>query len=249
MITKRDEIVIVTGGSRGIGRAICLRMALAGYQVVFTYKANEELAEKLIQEVRKELNINIVGCKCDMAEEEEVKNFFYWFKMNFKRLDILINNAGILGENLPFLITEHDDWWKTVRINMACVTNTCRFAIPMMIAGKKGKIINITSLAGQKGSPGQTAYSASKAATVAFTKSLSKELGALGISFNCVSPGFIETDMTKELNSDFHQSSIARSPLKRMGRPSEVADLVYFLCAQSTYILAQDIVIDGGIGS
>lgn len=244
-----NENVVVTGGTRGIGRAICKRLAKDGYQLILTYKSNESLAVKLLDEIENEGYIRPVAFQCDMSDQNAVADFFKRYRLEFKRLDILVNNAGILGDNLPFIMTTELDWWNVFQTNIACVSLSCREAVPMMMSQKKGKIINITSLAGHRGSPGQSAYASSKAAIMSFSKALSKEVGHFGIRINCVSPGFIATDMTKDLDGACHRSNLKRSPLKRMGDPDEVAELVQFLANGANYIVAQDILIDGGIGN
>lgn len=243
-----NEIVLVTGGTRGIGKAICKRLAKEKYSIVFTYKENEQLANQLIDEVKRENDIHISGFKCNMADPIEVKAFFKDLKKAYNKIDILVNNAGILGDRKPFLTTKDEDWWTVLNTNIACVINSCRYTIPLMILNKKGKIVNITSIVGRNGNPGQSAYSASKGAILSFSKTLSKEIGSFGITINCVSPGLVDTDMMKGVTEEYINLSVSRSPLKRIGKPEEVAELVFFLVSTSSYIVNQEISIDGGIG-
>ena len=179
-----------------------------------------------------------------------MKSLIKTLKLEFREIDVLINNAGILGDSRPFLMTKDDDWWNILNVNVSCVINTCRAVLPIMISRKKGIIINVTSLSGQKGNQGQSAYAASKAAIVAFSKSLVKEVGNLGININCISPGLIDTDMTKDkdINPKYYEKRLANSPLKRMGQASEVANLIGYIADEAPpYLVGQEITIDGGI--
>lgn len=244
-----QKIALVTGGTRGIGRAISLELAHQGYRVIFTYLSKVEMAESLVNEIAEHNLPTAKALKCDMSDGKEVASLFKNIKKEFPKIDVVVNNAGILGNSRPFLFTTDDEWWKVVKTNVASVVNTCRNVLPMMIRQKRGVIINITSLSGQKGNPGQSAYSASKAAIVSFSKALTKEVARSGVIINCVSPGLIETDMTSNLNNGYFEERMSRSPLKRMGTSIEVANLVSYLAsAAPQYIIGQEITIDGGIG-
>ena len=248
MILDDKKVALVTGGSRGIGRCITQQLAQIGYEVIFTYKSNELMANELQQEILVSYGVKPLAVCCDMSDEAAVASLFKTIKKEYQQLNVVVNNAGILGISKPFLFTSNEEWWKVVQTNIASVVNTCRKAVPLMINQKKGTIINITSVSGQKGNPGQSAYSASKAAIVSFSKALTKEVSRFGITINCVSPGLIETDMTKDLNADYFSNRISKSPLKRMGRSEEVANLVAYLASNApAYMLGQEITIDGGI--
>ena len=243
------KIVLITGGTRGIGRHTCLNMAQKGYQVLFTYLSNQEMAEQLAGEIRTATGTAPGYFKCDMTDYNQVAGLIKLIKAEYGPIDVLVNNAGILGNSRPFLMTPDKDWWEVLDTNVACVVNACRAALPGMVARKQGVIVNITSLSGQRGNPGQSAYSASKAVIVAFSKALHKEMGSMGIKINCISPGLIETDMTKDLNPVYFQQRLANSPLKRMGKPEEVANLISYIADEApSYLIGQEITIDGGIG-
>ncbi|MBD2754058.1 3-oxoacyl-ACP reductase family protein [Spirosoma validum] len=244
-----SKVVLVTGGTRGIGRAICLKLASLGHTVVFTYITNEALAQSLVEEINAMTHAPVMAYRCDMTKLPEVQKLFKEIKAAFKRVDAVVNNAGILGDGKPFMMSPDADWWHVFQTNVSSVTNTCRAVLATMISQRKGRIINITSLSGQKGNPGQSAYSASKSAIVTFSRSLYKEVGQFGITVNCVSPGLIETDMTKELSEDYFSSRMSKTPLKRKGTPEEVANVVsYLICEAPTYMIGQELTIDGGIG-
>ncbi len=240
---------LITGGTRGIGRHTCLKLAERGYQTIITYRSSKALAEELRQEIQENGWIAPHIYQCDMTDFKQVNQVIKAIKKEFGKLEVLINNAGVLGNSKPFLMTGDEEWWFTLNTNVACVVNSCRAALPLMIARKGGNIINITSLSGQRGNPGQSAYSASKAAIVAFSKALHKEMGSLGIRINCISPGLIETDMTKDLKPGYFKQRLANSPLKRMGKPEEVANLIAYMADEAPqYLIGQEITIDGGIG-
>lgn len=246
---SNTKIALVTGGTRGIGKHTCLKLAERGYQVVMTYRSSSELAKALQAEIRDKGYITPEIYQCDMTDFKQVNQVIKTIKKEYGRLDVLINNAGVLGNSKPFLMTADTEWWSTLNTNVACVVNSCRAALPLMIARKGGNIINVTSLSGQRGNPGQSAYSASKAAIVAFSKALHKEMGTMGIRINCISPGLIETDMTKDINPSYYKKRLANSPLRRMGKPGEVANLIAYMADEApSYLIGQEITIDGGIG-
>lgn len=244
----KNQYVLVTGGSRGIGRSVCLALASRGFVVLFTYLSNESKAQELVAEMNAGGG-TAYAYRCDMSDLKEVIRLASTIRKEHGRLDAIVNNAGILGDGKPFLMAQDDHWWDVIRTNVGSVTNTCRALLPLMIAQKGGRIINITSLSGQKGNPGQSAYSASKSAIVTFSRSLAKEVGRFGVTINCISPGLIETDMTKDISDTYVSNRMAWSPLKRKGQADEVANLVaYMICDAPGYIVGQELTIDGGIG-
>lgn len=241
-------IVLVTGGSRGIGRSICLALAARGCTVLFTYLSNDVKAQELTVEIAG-LGGKALAYRCDMSQLAQVLSLSKKIRQDVGHLDAIVNNAGIVGDGKPFLFSTDEHWWDVIRTNLGSVTNTCRVLLPMMISRKAGRIINITSLSGQKGNPGQSAYSASKAAVVTFSRSLAKEVGRFGITINCISPGLIDTDMTRDIGNDYVANRLVFSPLKRKGGADEVANLVsYMLCDAPSYIVGQELTIDGGLG-
>jgi 3-oxoacyl-[acyl-carrier protein] reductase len=246
--------VLISGGSNGIGKQLVIDFVKRGVETIFTYKNSKDKAQQLVNNLNFEGYSNVHMFKCDMNREEDVKKLFTDNKSLFKNIDILVNSAGIrdpkLNEGNPklFIMTTNEDWWYVVHNNVNSVINTCREVLPGMLRLKKGRIINITSLAGIIGNPGQSAYAASKAAIASFSKSLSKEVSSFGISINCVAPGFIDTEMMKGLPKDYLDSRIGDSLLKRMGTPEEVSNLVVYLALNAPmYLLKQEIVIDGGL--
>ena len=245
-----DRIALITGGTRGIGRAITLRLAENGYNVIFTYRNSQKAAQDLHQEIiEKYPTQSSLPVQCDMSEEASVGQLFKQIKKQYGRLDVVVNNAGVRGDAKPFMFTANEEWWAILNNNVASVVNTCRSAIPIMINQKRGSIINITSLVGQTGNPGQSAYAASKAAIVNLSKSMTKEVGRFGININCVSPGLIKTDMTKDIDEHYYAERLRKSPYKRMGTAHEVANLVSYLASDaSSYIIGQEVTIDGGAG-
>ena len=246
---KSEKIVLVTGGSRGIGKAICQDLHRRGCNVIFTYKSSDEAAQDLVSELSKgDHNNFIVSHKCDMADLQAVTDLVNNLKKEYEKIDVLINNAGRLGDTRQFVMANNDNWFETLRSNVACATNPCKRIIPLMIRNKGGRIINVTSIAARLGNPGQSAYAASKAAIIAFSKSVFREVSPLGITINCVSPSLVETDMTKGLNKRYVEE-LLKIPLKRMATSEEVAQTVSFLALDAPeYLLGQDIVLDGGLG-
>ncbi|GAB3893911.1 3-oxoacyl-ACP reductase family protein [Spirosoma agri] len=245
----KKTIVLVTGGSRGIGRSICLSLAEHGCTILFTYLSNESKAQELRDEINQMGRGEAYGYRCDMSQLPEVLDLAKRIKRDVGYLDAIVNNAGIVGDGKPFLFATDEHWWHVIRTNVGSVTNTCRVLLPMMISRKAGRIINITSLSGQKGNAGQSAYSASKAAVVTFSRSLAKEVGRFGITVNCISPGLIDTDMTRDISNEYVANRLVWSPLKRKGGADEVANFVtYMICDAPGYIIGQELTIDGGLG-
>ena len=244
-----NQIVLVTGGSRGIGRSICFNLAERGCTVLFTYLSNEAKALELVEEINALGGGRAYGYQCDMSNLKAVQALAARFRKEHGRLEGVVNNAGIIGDGKSFLMASDDHWWSVMRTNIGCVTNTCRIMLPLMISQRKGRIINMTSISGQKGNAGQSAYSASKSAIVTFSRALAKEVSRFGITINCVSPGLIDTDMTSDIAADYVQNRFVNTPLKRKGEVAEVANLVaYLLCDAPGYLIGQELTIDGGMG-
>ena len=242
-----NKVVLVTGGSKGIGRSICETLAQRGCTVIFTYLTNEEKANALAAEIQAK-GQKAYAYHCDMSNLKSVITFTHQIRKEYGSFYALVNNAGILGDGKPFLMSGDDQWWNVMRTNIGSVTNTCRALVPQMISQKFGRIVNITSVSGQRGNPGQSAYSASKSAIVTFSKALAKEVGRFGVVVNCVSPGLITTDMTANISNEYVSARSQLSALSRKGEVEEVASLVsYLVCDAPQYIVAQELTIDGGL--
>ncbi|KXG77230.1 3-oxoacyl-[acyl-carrier-protein] reductase FabG [Fervidicola ferrireducens] len=241
------KVCLVTGGSRGIGRSISIKLARLGAKVVLNYKSNEELAKKVVSEIES-LNGEAVAYMADVADYEEASRMVEEVYQKFGRIDILVNNAGITRDGLILRMSEKD-WDDVINTNLKGMFNTTKNAVKYMVKQRWGRIINISSVVGLYGNPGQANYAAAKAGVIGFTKSLAKELGSRGITVNAVAPGFIRTDMTAEIIKKNQETSIIEKiPLRRLGEPDDVANLVAFLASEeSNYITGQIIAIDGGL--
>ncbi len=241
------EYALVTGGSRGIGKAICLRLADMGYNIIINYMSNDEEANKT-QALIKEKGVDAILMKFDVSKLEEVDaHVEKWMNDNpEKTISVLVNNAGIRKDNLMVFISP-DDWNRVLDITVDGFYNVTRNIVKSMVRKRKGRIVNIVSLSGLKGMPGQTNYSASKGAIIAATKALAQEVGKRGITVNAVAPGFIKTDMTQDINEADYKNMV---PMNRFGEPEEVAGVVAFLVGKdSTYVTGQVISVNGGLYS
>ncbi len=247
------KTIFITGGSKGIGKELVRNFSKKGHNVIFTYHFSKDKSEKIILDLKQEGYNKTQSFQCNMGDEQEVKNLFRTQKEILKNIDVLINNAGIRdskisGSPKPFLMTSSNEWWEVMHNNINGVINTSRAVLPSMIKNKRGRILNITSLAGIKGNPGQSAYASSKAAITCFSKSLAKEVSSFGITINCVAPGFIETEMTDDLPEKYLEGRVGQSLLKRMGTTSEISNMVSYLALDApTFFVNQELVIDGGI--
>lgn len=240
----KDKVVLITGASRGIGRASTLLLAQNRARVVVNYNQSEKSARDLIAKIKPGRG-EAVMLKADVSDEQEVKKMFDEIGRRYGRLDVLVNNAGILKENL-LLLTKTEEYEKVMGVNARGVFLCMRYAAKMMIRQKSGKIINLSSIAGLYGAKGLIAYSASKASVIAMTKVGAQELGGFGITVNAIAPGVIETDMTSHL-AGTKQKFISRIALGRLGQPEDVARVVLFLSSHfSDYVNGQIIGVDGG---
>ena len=241
-----NKAAIVTGGTRGIGKAIVLELAKSGCNVAFNYSKSDDLANELVKEIEA-LGVKAMAKKLDVSDFEGAKNMVKEVKDEFGQIDYLVNNAGITRDKLLALMKE-DDWDDVININLKSVYNFSKAVIMTMIKQKKGKILNITSVSGIAGVAGQTNYSASKAGMIGFTKALAKEVGKAKINVNAIACGFIETDMTSELPEEYKKKMTDMTALKRFGTTDDVAKVAKFLLSDdANYVTGQVLSLDGGL--
>jgi 3-oxoacyl-[acyl-carrier protein] reductase len=240
------KVVLITGASRGIGRSIAQEFAKNGANVAFTYLSSVEKGQALEKELS-EYGTQIKGYRSDASLYNEAEELVNSVIADFGKIDVLINNAGITKDTLLMRMSE-EQWDDVLRINLKSVFNLTKACTKPMMKAKSGSIINITSVVGLMGNAGQANYSASKAGMIGFTKSIAKELGSRNIRTNAIAPGFIETEMTEELNEDQLKAWLANIPLKRAGKGNDIANACMFLASDmSAYITGQTIVVDGGM--
>ena len=241
-----SKVAIVTGGSRGIGKAICQTFAENGCDVAFTYNNSKESAENLAKEL-KNIGINAKAYKSDASSFDDATQLVEDVINDFGKIDILVNNAGIKKDNLLMRMNK-EDFDSVVNTNLSSVFNLTKASIRTFLKQRSGSIINISSVVGVKGNAGQSNYSASKAGIIGFSKSVALELGSRNIWSNVIAPGFIETDMTDSLSEDVINSWKESIPLKRGGKPSDVGNACVFLASDmSSYITGKVLHIDGGM--
>ena len=246
MSLLEGKTVIITGASRGIGKGIALTLASHGANIAFSYRESVDLANDLVSQIT-HLGVNCKAYKSNAASFEESKKLVDDVLNDFETFDILINNAGITKDNLLMRMSE-TDFDKVIDVNLKSVFNMVKAAQRVFLKKKSGSIINISSIVGVKGNAGQSNYAASKAGIIGFSKSIALELGSRNIRSNVVAPGFIETEMTAELSEDIVNNWIQGIPLKRGGKPEDVANLCLFLASDlSTFITGQVINVDGGM--
>lgn len=242
----KDKVAVVTGGTRGIGRAIAIKLADEGANIVINYRSSDKEAEEL-KTILEEKGAKVLTVKCDISNFEDSKNLLDKCKEEFGKIDILVNNAGITKDTLIMRMKE-EDFDNVIDVNLKGTFNCAKHASAIMLKQKFGKIINMTSVVGIAGNAGQVNYAASKAGVIGLTKSLAKELGSRGITVNAVAPGFINTDMTASLSEKVKEEASKNIPLKKLGNPEDVANLVGFLASDAAnYITGQVINVDGGM--
>ena len=242
------RVALVTGSSRGIGRAIALDLAQQGVDIIVNYRSNDAEAEKVAAAVR-DSGADVLMSKADVADEEAVRSMIDQAMDRFGTIDILVNNAGIhRGGRVQSVSTE--DWDLVINASLRGAFNCCRYTVPHMVEQKWGRIINISSPSGEHGYPGDTAYGSAKAGIIGFTKSLAKEVAAKKITANVVIPGYLQTDMTAGLfdTEEKIQFAIQGIPMRRPGEVHEVAEVVSFLALKGSYVTGAVIRVDGGMG-
>lgn len=242
-----SKFALVTGGSRGIGRAVCVSLAEMGFHILINYQSNEVEALKTLELV-KEKGVSGEILKFDVSKSDEVSTVLgTWIETNKdKEIHVLVNNAGIRKDNLLMFMSD-SDWHSVMDIAVDGFFYVTRLLIKEMLVKRSGRVINIVSLSGLKGLPGQTNYSASKAAVIGATKALAQEVGRRGITVNAVAPGFIKTEMTQDLNEKDFKMLI---PMNRFGEAQEVADVVCWLASpKASYVTGQVISVNGGLYS
>lgn len=245
-LNLENKIALVTGGSRGIGRAIALSLALAGAKVAIVYRSAASEAEEVVQAIKANGG-DAVAFQADVASFNQAVEIVTKVVAQFGRLDILVNNAGITKDGLLLRMSE-EDWDAVINTNLKSVFNFTKASAKQMMGQRAGKIINITSVVGITGNAGQANYVASKAGVIGFTKSMAKELSSRNIHVNAVAPGFVETDMTGKLTEEQQKAIAEKIPLKRTAKPDEIASVVTFLASSaSDYITGQTICVDGGL--
>ncbi len=246
MISLDNKVAVVTGSSRGIGKAIALKLARSGADLVINYSSDNNGAEETAVAVR-DMGQRAITVQCNIADFNDAKNLIERSVDEYGKIDIMVNNAGITRDKLLLRMKE-EDWDQVININLKGVFNCTRAVIRKMLKQSFGTIINISSVVGIMGNAGQSNYSASKAGIIGFTKSIAREVSSRGITVNAVAPGFIETDMTDELVDKVKDEMLKAIPLQRFGKPDDVANLVLFLASDlSTYINGQVINVDGGM--
>jgi 3-oxoacyl-[acyl-carrier protein] reductase len=241
-----DKVAIVTGGSRGIGRAICVALARAGAKVVVNYSGNEEAAAETLRLVR-EAGSDGELARFDVGDADAVDQAISDIAKRHGRLDILVNNAGIALDQILLRI-KPEELERTMHVNVGGALWCSKSAMRLMMRKRAGRIINLSSVVGEAGNPGQAVYSASKAAIIGLTKTLAREYASRGVTVNAVAPGFIETDMTASLPENVKQGAIAQTPLGRIGKAEDVAAAVLYLASEEAgYVTGQVIRVNGGM--
>lgn len=240
------KVALVTGASRGIGRAIALKLGSMGATVLVNYNGSADRAEEVAEEI-KSLGGNAVTIRCNVSDHEACRKMAEEVIERYQRVDILVNNAGITRDNLIMRMSE-EEYDSVLDTNLKGAFNTIRHLSRFFLKQRSGKIINIASVSGVLGNAGQANYSASKAGLIGLTKSVARELASRGICVNAVAPGFIDTEMTGSMSEKTKEAALGTVPMGRMGQPEEIAELVGFLAGKGAdYITGQVICVDGGM--
>ncbi len=246
MYDFKGQTIIITGGTRGIGRGIAESFLKAGAKVIATYSTNEAAAAQFKQDNR-QFAENIDIQKLDVAKYEEVEKFFKYIDTNYGSFEVLVNNAGIRKDSILAMMKE-SDWHDVMNVNLAGTFFMCKFAVKILMRKLYGRIINISSVMERYAFEGQANYASSKAGLIALTKSLSKEVATRGITVNCVSPGFVATELIQDLPEKLREAYMTRIPLKRFGSTEEVATCVLFLASkEASYVTGSTLEVSGGL--
>ena len=245
-LNLEGHVALVTGASRGIGRAIALRLATEGVKVAVNYNSGAAPAQVLVDHIAAE-GSEAEAIQADVSDETQVKAMVAQVRKKWNRLDILVNNAGIRRDRLLMRMTTQE-WDDAINVNLRGAFFCIKAVLPAMVRQRRGRIINMSSVVGVAGNPGQANYAASKAALIGLTKSVAKEVARRNITANALAPGYILTGMVEELSEDLKAQVLARVPMNRLGVPEDVAGLVAFLCTdEASYITGQVIRVDGGL--
>ena len=245
-MSLEGRVAVVTGGSRGIGRAVALELARRGARVVVNYNRSGEAASEVVAAIAAGGG-GATAIAADVSEFKQAEAMIKSTLDTYGQIDILVNNAGTTRDMLIMMMPE-EDWDTVLKTNLKSAFNCCKAAVKAMIRKRYGRIINMTSVSGLVGNAGQTNYAASKAGLIGLTKSLAKEVGARNITVNAVAPGFVSTDLTKDLPDDLRQAAIKATPLGRWGTTEDVAYAVAFLASdEAAYITGQVLAVDGGM--
>ncbi len=241
-----SKVALVTGASRGIGRSIALQLAEEGYHVVVNYAGNQEKAEEVVEQI-KQKGVDAVAIQANVSNGDEVKAMIKEVVKTFGSIDVLVNNAGITRDNLLMRMKERE-WDVVIDTNLKGVFNCIQKVTPQMLKQRHGRIINLTSIVGAVGNPGQINYVASKAGVIGMTKTAARELASRNITVNAVAPGFIVSDMTDALNDELKETMKSQIPLGRFGQDTDIAHTVAFLASdKAEYITGQTIHVNGGM--
>lgn len=247
MIDLKGKQALVTGGSRGIGKAIALSLAQAGANVVITYSRSSEAAEEVVRLIEQQ-GVKGIAIQADVIDFTKAEEVISWMTDEWGSLDILVNNAGITRDNLILRMSE-EQWDEVIETNLKSIFNYSKAAVKPMMRNRGGSIINISSVVGLTGNAGQCNYAASKAGIIGFTKSFARELASRNIRANVVAPGYIKTEMTEELGEKVLEMIQQETPLGRAGNPEEIASAVCFLASDAASYITGDVLrVDGGMG-
>lgn len=246
MADLKERIALVTGASRGIGRAIALELGRCGATVIVNYNSNAAAAQEVLDQIKASGGDGMIF-QADVSDAEQVDGLFKSISQTYGKLDILVNNAGITRDNVIMML-KPEDFDSVIYTNLRSAWLCSKAASRMMMKKRTGRIINITSVVGISGNGGQTNYAASKAGMIGLTKSLAKEVASRNITVNAVAPGYIETDLTADLSDDIKKTALEHIPLNRLGKPEDVARSVAFLASDDAeYMTGQVLVVDGGM--